>query len=151
MTSKISDLHILLTHSFNHYFLVNSTNKPWSVPPMHFKWLALFYELSKSKWRLQWLWSSYRFCINVFDFYCYSTHPPNCVWVLFGFFFFFLNLGTKQECSSISKGVLMVEHFSWKCVTPGELLLKMHTSATKATVLNLPVGYVWVFTSVLIL
>ncbi|KAM6138186.1 LOW QUALITY PROTEIN: androglobin [Phoenicopterus ruber ruber] len=48
--------------------------------------------------------------------------------------------GTKQECSSISKGVLMVEHFSWKCVTPGELVLKMHTSATKATVLNLPVG-----------
>ncbi|XP_075604574.1 androglobin [Balearica regulorum gibbericeps] len=48
--------------------------------------------------------------------------------------------GTKQECSSISKGVLIVEHFSWKCVTPGELVLKMHTSATKATVLNLPVG-----------
>ncbi|XP_059691562.1 androglobin [Gavia stellata] len=48
--------------------------------------------------------------------------------------------GTKRECSSISKGVLMVEHFSWKCVTPGELVLKMHTSATKATVLNLPVG-----------
>ncbi|NXP49760.1 ADGB protein, partial [Heliornis fulica] len=48
--------------------------------------------------------------------------------------------GTKHEHSSISKGVLMVEHFSWKCVTPGELLLKMHTSATKATVLNLPVG-----------
>ncbi|NWY49386.1 ADGB protein, partial [Chionis minor] len=48
--------------------------------------------------------------------------------------------GTKRECSSISKGVLMVEHFSWKCVTPGELVLKMHTSATKATLLNLPVG-----------
>ncbi|XP_009944563.1 PREDICTED: androglobin, partial [Leptosomus discolor] len=48
--------------------------------------------------------------------------------------------GTKRECSSISKGVLMVEHFSWKCVAPGELVLKMHTSATKATVLNLPVG-----------
>ncbi|NXY69194.1 ADGB protein, partial [Glareola pratincola] len=48
--------------------------------------------------------------------------------------------GTKQERSSISKGVLMVEHFSWKCVTPGELVLKMHTSATKATVLSLPVG-----------
>ncbi|NXN37217.1 ADGB protein, partial [Rhinoptilus africanus] len=47
---------------------------------------------------------------------------------------------TKQECSSISKGVLMVEHFSWKSVTPGELVLKMHTSATKATVLSLPVG-----------
>ncbi|NXW29361.1 ADGB protein, partial [Phaetusa simplex] len=48
--------------------------------------------------------------------------------------------GTKQECSSISKGVLVVERFSWKCVTPGELVLKMHTSATKATVLSLPVG-----------
>lgn len=51
----------------------------------------------------------------------------------------FLNLGTKQECSM---GVLRVERFSWKSVTPGELVLKMHTSATKATVVNLPVGYV---------
>ncbi|NXD87185.1 ADGB protein, partial [Halcyon senegalensis] len=48
--------------------------------------------------------------------------------------------GTKQECSSISKAVMMVEHFSWKCLTPGELVLKMHTSAVKSTVLNLPVG-----------
>ncbi|XP_071662490.1 androglobin isoform X2 [Patagioenas fasciata] len=48
--------------------------------------------------------------------------------------------GAKQECSSISKGVLMVEHFSWKCVAPGELVLKIHTSATKATVLRLPAG-----------
>ncbi|KFU91389.1 Androglobin, partial [Chaetura pelagica] len=47
---------------------------------------------------------------------------------------------TKQERSSVSKGVLMVEHFSWKSVTPGELVLMMHTSATKATVLNLPIG-----------
>ncbi|KAL2306306.1 hypothetical protein Nmel_004222, partial [Mimus melanotis] len=45
--------------------------------------------------------------------------------------------GTKQECST---GVLRVEYFSWKSVTPGELVLKMHTSATKATVVNLPVG-----------
>ncbi|XP_071598540.1 androglobin [Heliangelus exortis] len=48
--------------------------------------------------------------------------------------------GDKQECSSISKGVLIVEHFSWKCVTRGKLVLKMHTAATKATVLHLPVG-----------
>ncbi|POI23981.1 hypothetical protein CIB84_012271 [Bambusicola thoracicus] len=48
----------------------------------------------------------------------------------------------KQEGSSVSKALLKVEHFSWKCATPGELLLKMHTHATKATVLNLPVGYV---------
>lgn len=73
---------------------------------------------------------------------------PHKLWLGF---FLFLILGTKQECSSISKGVLMVEHFSWKCVTPGELVLKMHTSATKATVLNLPVGYVQGFISVLTL
>ncbi|XP_059699273.1 androglobin [Haemorhous mexicanus] len=45
--------------------------------------------------------------------------------------------GTEQECST---GVLRVEYFSWKSVAPGELVLKMHTSATKATVVNLPVG-----------
>ncbi|NXC48453.1 ADGB protein, partial [Penelope pileata] len=47
---------------------------------------------------------------------------------------------TKQEGSTISKALLMIEHFSWKCVTRGELVLTMHTYATKATVLNLPVG-----------
>ncbi|NXL94436.1 ADGB protein, partial [Alectura lathami] len=47
---------------------------------------------------------------------------------------------TKQEGSGISKARLMVEHFSWKRAAPGELVLKMHTYATKATVLNLPVG-----------
>nr|XP_030124030.3 androglobin isoform X2 [Taeniopygia guttata] len=45
--------------------------------------------------------------------------------------------GTKEECPT---GVLRVEYFSWKSVTPGELVLKMRTSATKATVVNLPVG-----------
>ncbi|KAJ7404149.1 androglobin [Willisornis vidua] len=49
--------------------------------------------------------------------------------------------GTKEECSSISNGVLTVERFCWKSVVPGEVVLKMHTAATKATVLNLPVGY----------
>ncbi|KFP08158.1 Androglobin, partial [Calypte anna] len=48
--------------------------------------------------------------------------------------------GDKQECTSISKGVLIVEHFSWKCLTRGKPVLKMHTAATKATVLHLPVG-----------
>ncbi|NWS74450.1 ADGB protein, partial [Crotophaga sulcirostris] len=48
--------------------------------------------------------------------------------------------GTKQDYSSISKGLLMVERFSWKHGTSGELVLKICTSATKATVLNLPVG-----------
>ncbi|NXE49186.1 ADGB protein, partial [Casuarius casuarius] len=53
----------------------------------------------------------------------------------------------KWEGSDISKGVLMVEHFSWKRVALGQLLLKMHTYTTKATVLNLPVGrHVLLFT-----
>ncbi|XP_065587886.1 androglobin [Cyrtonyx montezumae] len=55
----------------------------------------------------------------------------------------------KQEVfhSSIPKALLKVEHFSWKCLTPGELVLKMHTYATKATVLYLPVGrHVLLFT-----
>ncbi|KAF2974503.1 hypothetical protein EK904_010063 [Melospiza melodia maxima] len=45
--------------------------------------------------------------------------------------------GTQQECST---GVLRIEYFSWQSVAPGELVLKMHTSATKATIVNLPVG-----------
>ncbi|XP_052526834.1 androglobin isoform X1 [Tympanuchus pallidicinctus] len=53
----------------------------------------------------------------------------------------------KREGSSISKALLKVEHFSWKCVNPGELVLKMHTYATKTTVLKLPVGrHVLLFT-----
>ncbi|OXB71393.1 UNVERIFIED_CONTAM: hypothetical protein H355_010722, partial [Colinus virginianus] len=58
-----------------------------------------------------------------------------------------LSKTAKQEGSSIPKALLKVEHFSWKCLTPGELVLKMHTYATKATVLNLPVGrHVLLFT-----
>lgn len=53
--------------------------------------------------------------------------------------FCFLNLGIKKESSM---GVLKVEYFSWQSVTPGELVLKMQTSATKAALVNLPVGYV---------
>ncbi|XP_072187407.1 androglobin isoform X2 [Excalfactoria chinensis] len=53
----------------------------------------------------------------------------------------------KQESSRISKALLKIEHFSWKCMTPGKLVLKMHTYATKATVLNLPLGrHVLLFT-----
>ncbi|RMC12803.1 hypothetical protein DUI87_10328 [Hirundo rustica rustica] len=52
--------------------------------------------------------------------------------------------GTKKECSV---GVLKIEYFSWKSVIPGKLVLKMHTSATKATMVNLPVGrHVLLFT-----
>lgn len=85
--------------------------------------------------------SKYEFCI--YDNFAIVVYTP-----LHPFFFFspfFLIIAAKREGSSISKALLKVEHFSWKCVTPGELVLKMHTYATKATVLNLPVGYVWGF------
>lgn len=40
------------------------------------------------------------------------------------------------------KGLLMVEKFSWKNLAPGQLILKIHTYATKAAVISLPAGYV---------
>ncbi|XP_025072087.1 androglobin isoform X2 [Alligator sinensis] len=55
---------------------------------------------------------------------------------------------TQKEGSIVPKGTLMVENFSWKNVSPGQLLLKIHTYATKATVLNLPAGrHVLIFTA----
>ncbi|KYO37727.1 androglobin isoform C [Alligator mississippiensis] len=55
---------------------------------------------------------------------------------------------TQKEGSIVPKGTLIVENFSWKNVSPGQLLLKIHTYATKATVLNLPAGrHVLIFTA----
>uniref|UniRef100_A0A8B9TAD0 Androglobin n=1 Tax=Anas platyrhynchos TaxID=8839 RepID=A0A8B9TAD0_ANAPL len=93
----------------------------------------------------------------LFVFYCflprnlYVFHKPHTytynyqktefkVYDYIEFVHTFKNFSTKQEAPSTSKATLMVEHFSWKCAAPGELVLKMRTYATKATVLNLPVG-----------
>ncbi|XP_067398314.1 androglobin isoform X2 [Emydura macquarii macquarii] len=53
----------------------------------------------------------------------------------------------QREGSGIPQGMLMVDSFSWKSVTTGQLVLKIHTYATKAAMLSLPPGrHVLIFT-----
>uniref|UniRef100_A0A452GZU4 Globin domain-containing protein n=1 Tax=Gopherus agassizii TaxID=38772 RepID=A0A452GZU4_9SAUR len=55
---------------------------------------------------------------------------------------------TQKEGSGIPQGMLTVESFSWKSVTAGQLVLKIHTYATKAAMLRLPPGrHVLIFTA----
>ncbi|KAG6937062.1 androglobin, partial [Chelydra serpentina] len=55
---------------------------------------------------------------------------------------------TQKEGSGIPQGVLTVESFSWKSVATGQLVLKIHTYATKAAMLSLPPGrHVLIFTA----
>lgn len=51
----------------------------------------------------------------------------------------------QKENQVVPLGLLMVESFSWKNLSPGQLILKIHTYATKAAVISLPAGYVLVF------
>ncbi|XP_063164994.1 androglobin [Candoia aspera] len=54
----------------------------------------------------------------------------------------------QKEDQVIPKGLLMVESFSWKHLSPGQLILKIHTYATKAAVISLPAGrHVLLFTA----
>ncbi|XP_004044850.4 androglobin [Gorilla gorilla gorilla] len=45
-----------------------------------------------------------------------------------------------KDSPPIEPGLLTAETFSWKSLKPGSLVLKIHTYATKATVVRLPVG-----------
>ncbi|XP_074920128.1 androglobin isoform X1 [Chelonoidis abingdonii] len=55
---------------------------------------------------------------------------------------------TQKEGSGIPQGMLTVESFSWKSVATGQLVLKIHTYATKAAMLRLPPGrHVLIFTA----
>ncbi|XP_061480044.1 androglobin isoform X3 [Rhineura floridana] len=54
----------------------------------------------------------------------------------------------QKEGHIMPKGLLMVESFSWKNLAPGQLILKIHTYATKAAVISLPAGrHVLLFTA----
>ncbi|XP_028579446.2 androglobin isoform X1 [Podarcis muralis] len=54
----------------------------------------------------------------------------------------------QKEGHVLPKGLLMVEKFSWKNLAPGQLILKIHTYATKASVISLPAGrHVLLFTA----
>ncbi|XP_077206627.1 androglobin isoform X5 [Paroedura picta] len=46
----------------------------------------------------------------------------------------------QKDYHIIPKGFLLVEKFSWKDLAPGKLILKLHTYATKAAMINLPPG-----------
>uniref|UniRef100_A0A674IHR4 Androglobin n=1 Tax=Terrapene triunguis TaxID=2587831 RepID=A0A674IHR4_9SAUR len=55
---------------------------------------------------------------------------------------------TQKEGSGVPQGMLTVENFSWKSVATGQLVLKIHTYATKAAMLSLPPGrHVLIFTA----
>ncbi|XP_062981764.1 androglobin [Elgaria multicarinata webbii] len=54
----------------------------------------------------------------------------------------------QKEAHGLPKGILLVESFSWKNLAPGQLILKIHTYATKAAVISLPAGrHVLLFTA----
>nr|XP_056708582.1 androglobin [Euleptes europaea] len=54
----------------------------------------------------------------------------------------------QKDYHIIPKGYLLVEKFSWKNLSPGKLILKLHTYATKAAMINLPPGrHVLLFTA----
>lgn len=58
------------------------------------------------------------------------------------FIFSHFIIAVQKENQCLPKGLLIVESFSWKNLAPGQLLLKIHTYATKAATINLPPGYV---------
>ncbi|XP_054857553.1 androglobin isoform X2 [Eublepharis macularius] len=54
----------------------------------------------------------------------------------------------QKDYHIIPKGFLLVEKFSWKNPASGKLILKLHTYATKAAMINLPPGrHVLLFTA----
>lgn len=46
-----------------------------------------------------------------------------------------------KDSSPIEPGLLWAETVNWKSVQPGNLVLKIHTYATKAAMIHLPSGY----------
>ncbi|ETE72859.1 Calpain-7-like protein, partial [Ophiophagus hannah] len=62
--------------------------------------------------------------------------------------FFLISTLVQKENQFVPMGLLMVESFSWKHLSPGQLILKIHTYATKAAVISLPAGrHVLLFTA----
>lgn len=58
-------------------------------------------------------------------------------------FVFLLNFpkALTKNSPPIKPGLLTVERVSWKSLRPRDLVVTIHTYATKATVVRLPVGY----------
>ncbi|XP_028914553.1 androglobin isoform X1 [Ornithorhynchus anatinus] len=47
---------------------------------------------------------------------------------------------SSKENSGLAAGMLTAKKFSWKSLAPGDLVLKIHTNATKASIIHLPIG-----------
>jgi hypothetical protein len=46
-----------------------------------------------------------------------------------------------KDSPPVEPGLLIAEEISWKSLKPRNLVLKIHTHATKAMMVRLPVGY----------
>ncbi|KAG8123751.1 hypothetical protein E2320_019137, partial [Naja naja] len=87
---------------------------------------------------------------RVLYYMCVDSLKPTDILVSFSALVHWGETGAlvQKENQIVSMGLLMVESFSWKHLSPGQLILKIHTYATKAAVISLPAGrHVLLFTA----
>ncbi|XP_053147277.1 androglobin isoform X3 [Hemicordylus capensis] len=84
----------------------------------------------------------------VLYYLCVDSLKPTDILVSFSALVHWGDSGAAAQKEALSKGLLMVESYSWKNLAPGRLILKIHTYATKAAVISLPTGrHVLLFTA----
>uniref|UniRef100_A0A8C6V6K9 Androglobin n=1 Tax=Naja naja TaxID=35670 RepID=A0A8C6V6K9_NAJNA len=99
--------------------------------------------------------TNYLFSLQMVDdrvlyYMCVDSLKPTDILVSFSALVHWGETGAlvQKENQIVSMGLLMVESFSWKHLSPGQLILKIHTYATKAAVISLPAGrHVLLFTA----
>ncbi|XP_026521814.1 androglobin [Notechis scutatus] len=87
---------------------------------------------------------------RVLYYMCVDSLKPTDILVSFSALVHWGETGAlvQKENQIVPMGFLMVESFSWKHLSPGQLILKIHTYATKAAVISLPAGrHVLLFTA----
>ncbi|XP_070589776.1 androglobin isoform X2 [Erythrolamprus reginae] len=87
---------------------------------------------------------------RVLYYMCVDSLKPTDILVSFSALVHWGETGAlaQKENQVVPLGLLMVESFSWKNLSPGQLILKIHTYATKAAVISLPAGrHVLLFTA----
>ncbi|KAL7987700.1 hypothetical protein Chor_006619 [Crotalus horridus] len=87
---------------------------------------------------------------RVLYYMCVDSLKPTDILVSFSALVHWGETGAlvQKENQVVPMGFLMVESFSWKHLSPGQLILKIHTYATKAAVISLPAGrHVLLFTA----
>ncbi|KAH0622366.1 hypothetical protein JD844_024615 [Phrynosoma platyrhinos] len=87
---------------------------------------------------------------RVLYYLCVDSLKPIDILVNFSALVHWGDLGAvaHKEGHLLPKGFLIVESYSWKNLAPEQLILKIHTYATKAAVISLPAGrHVLIFTA----